>query len=592
MDSSHGRPLIVSWWLSTVERRRFGWSKPAPDLEISGINPASYLFFDPVDHPAKPEPPSHKNPISSSSSSSIIQSTPHTYLQSTRRHQTTMSANYAIYTSPNHQPIPDHLPTLIVTPQGKPHQVLYTYLHTNYNQENYLLTPSDQGDLCVAKLFPPNKKRAQKNSTTAPPAPSSSNGHHPPQSSADRSAIKCEASRNLKWTIRNEGIQNPVYKLTLPNPENPQVEQPLFQVSKPNPNCPWWTLFYFTYAGHLIPPKRIEFGKILKAQPNGPKASGETKITVTGKTEEEKAVWRTLGEGNEDMVEWILVCAALNVLDEEISRAAEAAGVQLSARPSTTRAPPSGPSPAGGPMQKPHSMSKQPGGGHPSGAGQAADRQLHPTGNAHRPPVTAPIRPAVYSNHPPPSKPVGPSPPSSHHRPSPQQMGQPGSANNQRAIHHPPQQQQQHYPSSRGPPHSGHGPSPGGLPPGALPSGMGPRAPQQDVYHDASDLAYTRSTRQPQQLPPSSQHRPQQQPHPHQPPRSNNSYPNPHHHHPHSSPPSQNFVPHQQPHGPRARLPHPPANNPAPLPGSNSSASRAPIQINNYPIQTHSKQVR
>jgi hypothetical protein len=159
-----------------------------------------------------------------------------------------MSANYAIYTSPNHQPIPDHLPTLIVTPQGKPHQVLYTYLHTNYNQENYLLTPSDQGDLCVAKLFPPNKKRAQKNSTTAPSAPSSSNGHHPPQSSADRSAIKCEASRNLKWTIRNEGIQNPVYKLTLPNPENPQVEQPLFQVSKPNPNCPWWTLFYFTYV--------------------------------------------------------------------------------------------------------------------------------------------------------------------------------------------------------------------------------------------------------------------------------------------------------------------------------------------------------
>ena len=273
-----------------------------------------------------------------------------------------MSANYAIYTSPSHQPIPDHLPTLIVTPQGKPQQVLYTYLHTNCNQENYLLTPSDQGDLCVAKLFPPKHTRKTQSST----------GH--PQSTADRSAIKCEASRNLKWTIRNEGIQNPVYKLTLPNPENPQIEQPLFQVSKPNPNCPWWTLFYFTYAGHLIPPKRIEFGKILKAQPNGSKSSGETKITVTGKTEEEKAVWRTLGEGNEDMVEWILVCAALNVLDEEISKAAEAAGVQLSARPSATRAPPQtqqAPHPA---PQKPHAHQPQPQGHHPA-AGRAQDRR-------------------------------------------------------------------------------------------------------------------------------------------------------------------------------------------------------------------------
>ncbi|KAI9629882.1 hypothetical protein KEM48_012517 [Puccinia striiformis f. sp. tritici PST-130] len=341
-----------------------------------------------------------------------------------------MSANYAIYTSPNHQPIPDHLPTLIITPQGKPHQVLYTYLHTNYNQENYLLTPSDQGDLCVAKLFPPNK-RANKN-----PAQ--------PQSTADRSAIKCEASRNLKWTIRNEGIQNPVYKLTLPNPDNPQIEQPLFQVSKPNPNCP-------CYAGHLIPPKRIEFGKIVKAQPNGPKSSGETKITVTGKTEEEKAVWRTLGEGNEDMVEWILVCAALNVLDEEISKAAEAAGVHYQP-PSINRA----------------QVQQQP-------MGRAVvDRPLHPTGNAHRAPVTAPIRPAVYNN---PSKSNnGPSPPNSNHRHPPQQQQQRGPPNP-----YPPAQQhrqQQHQSPQRAPAHA---PPPGALPPGALPPGAFPSAMGPDL---------------------------------------------------------------------------------------------------------------
>lgn len=59
---------------------------------------------------------------------------------------------YTIYTSPKHAPVPDHLPTLvgrslsvlavfdltgcvqIVTPAGKPQNVLYTYLHTNYNQ--------------------------------------------------------------------------------------------------------------------------------------------------------------------------------------------------------------------------------------------------------------------------------------------------------------------------------------------------------------------------------------------------------------------------------------------------------------------------
>lgn len=147
-----------------------------------------------------------------------------------------MSAAYSIYTSPTHKPVPDHLPTLIITPHGTPHKVLYTYLHTNLNQENYLLTPSDQGDLCVVRLFLPPSRRVSQGQ----PAGGASGA------ASDRLPIRCEASRNLRWTIRNEGIQNPVYKLTLPNPENPQIEQPLFQVSKPNPNCPWWTLFYFT----------------------------------------------------------------------------------------------------------------------------------------------------------------------------------------------------------------------------------------------------------------------------------------------------------------------------------------------------------
>lgn len=58
-------------------------------------------------------------------------------------------AIYAVYTSPSHPPIPNHLPTLIVTPHGysfsfskkcfthsveigQPTNILYSYLHTNY----------------------------------------------------------------------------------------------------------------------------------------------------------------------------------------------------------------------------------------------------------------------------------------------------------------------------------------------------------------------------------------------------------------------------------------------------------------------------
>ncbi|EPQ32330.1 uncharacterized protein PFL1_00526 [Pseudozyma flocculosa PF-1] len=241
-----------------------------------------------------------------------------------------MSAVYSIYTSPNHAPIPNHLPTLIVTPYGQPHHTLYSYIHTNFNKETYLLTPSPQGDLCVAKMVPPPGSRG-------PGGPGSSDGGHSAANN-DRT-VRCEASRNLRWSITNTGINAPVYKLTLPNPDAPGNEQPLFQISKPNPNATWWTMFYFTYAGHLIPPKRIEFGKIQKNAAAGSGGGGGTRVSITGKSAEEKAVWQTLGEGNEDMVEWIVLCAALNVLDDEIIKAAQKS--ETHAAPSGAKAIPS-----------------------------------------------------------------------------------------------------------------------------------------------------------------------------------------------------------------------------------------------------------
>ncbi|EST09867.1 hypothetical protein PSEUBRA_000261 [Kalmanozyma brasiliensis GHG001] len=244
-----------------------------------------------------------------------------------------MSAVYSIYTSPNHAPIPNHLPTLIVTPYGQPHHTLYSYIHTNFNKETYLLTPSPQGDLCVAKMVPPPGSRGSG-------GPGSSEGGH--SSGHDNKTVRCEASRNLKWSITNTGINAPVYKLTLPNPDAPGHEQPLFQISKPNPNATWWSMFYFTYAGHLIPPKRIEFGKIQKNAAAGSGGGGGTRVTIAGKTPEEKAVWQTLGEGNEDMVEWIVLCASLNVLDDEIIKAAQGSEPR-----------PSGPAPKAVPSSRP-----------------------------------------------------------------------------------------------------------------------------------------------------------------------------------------------------------------------------------------------
>jgi hypothetical protein len=190
---------------------------------------------------------------------------------------------------------------------GQPSNILYSYLHTNFNSENYLLTPSPQGDLCVAKLFPPRSPNNPATKASASDPGHSSNG----QSSSTARVVRCEASRNLKWSIANTGVISPIYKLSLPAPDSPDL--PLFQISKPNPNAAFWSLFYFAYAGHNIPPKRIEFGKIQK-NPPGPNGGG-TRISITGKTPEEKAVWQTLGEGNEDCVEWVVLCAALNLLE-------------------------------------------------------------------------------------------------------------------------------------------------------------------------------------------------------------------------------------------------------------------------------------
>lgn len=105
----------------------------------------------------------------------------------------------------------------------------------------------------------------------------------------------------------------PCYKLTLPNPDGVGDEQPLFQVSKTNRLAPFWTMTYYTYAvrpgpiaarssesddaqGHLIPPKRVEFGRIEKTTTDKG-GDGGTRVIITGKTDEQKAVWKTLGEG-------------------------------------------------------------------------------------------------------------------------------------------------------------------------------------------------------------------------------------------------------------------------------------------------------
>ncbi|GAA5880838.1 hypothetical protein JCM16303_005138 [Sporobolomyces ruberrimus] len=385
-----------------------------------------------------------------------------------------MSAVYSIFTSPNHPPVPDHLPTLIVTPHGRPAQILYTYLHTNLNAENYLLTPSEAGDLCVAKLFPPDRSGGASRS-----AGSSSQSHG---SGGSGNHVRCEASRNLRWTVQQTGIQNPIYKLTLPNPESPQEDQPLFQVSKPNPNAGWWSLFYFTYAGHLIPPKRVEFGRIQK---NTPESGGGTRVAIIGKTDEEKAVWKTLGEGNEDMVEWIVICAALVVLDDEIISAAEkasggkisrsalaTAGQKLSAPP-TSQGPPRSPVRTGPPPQQQQQQMPNQG------------RKVEPPPRMASAPIPVPQSGAYYT--PPPPHPVLPPPQGAYdprHSPHPQQPAY--GARSHSAPQQPPQPQQHQHQQQYQPPQQqqqlpfpGQAPSPSnrapsGYRPGPPRSGMPP----------------------------------------------------------------------------------------------------------------------
>lgn len=224
-----------------------------------------------------------------------------------------MAAIYSVFTSPHHAPMPNHLPTLIVTPHGQPGTILYSYLHTEYNTVNYLLTPSPQGDLCVAKLFPPNRGRGGAGAG-ALSDPGHGRGAGAGAGGWKDNMVRCEASRDLRWTIENTGVRSPIYKIVNSD------DTPLYQISKPNPNADFWTMFYFAYAGHQIPPRRVEFGRISK---NAPEKGGGTRITITGKTEDEKKVWQTLGEGNEDCVEWVVACGCLNLLDEEILKAAE-----------------------------------------------------------------------------------------------------------------------------------------------------------------------------------------------------------------------------------------------------------------------------
>ncbi|KAH7915021.1 hypothetical protein BJ138DRAFT_247671 [Hygrophoropsis aurantiaca] len=342
-----------------------------------------------------------------------------------------MAAIYAVYTSPTHPPIPNHLPTLIVTPHGQPSNILYSYLHTNFNTENYLLTPSPQGDLCVAKLFPPRQNGGK--------ATASDPGHSTPSSAR---VVRCEASRNLKWSIANTGVISPIYKLSLPSPDSPDL--PLFQISKPNPNAGFWSMFYFAYAGHNIPPKRIEFGKIQK-NPPGPNGGG-TRISITGKTPEEKAVWQTLGEGNEDCVEWVVLCAALNLLDDEIIKAAE-------------KNPP--PSSASGPMPNP---AAGPG-------GRPAPVALHDPGPTSAPPPGPPRQgPPPMQQQPP----RGPPPPHSQSAPGPGPGQMPGGR--------PPQGfPPRGYPSGQNPPPGPMSPGPGGypMPPQGYGAGPGRQPPPQ-----------------------------------------------------------------------------------------------------------------
>ena len=128
--------------------------------------------------------------------------------------------------------------------------------HAIKNRTNYLLTPSPQGDLCVAKLFPPTR--------AAGGGGASSDGGHAGAGGGRPSegrSVRCEASRELRWSIENTGVRSAIYKVVNSD------QTPLYQISKPNPNADFWTMFYFAYAGHQIPPKRAEVGRLSPPPP-------------------------------------------------------------------------------------------------------------------------------------------------------------------------------------------------------------------------------------------------------------------------------------------------------------------------------------
>lgn len=271
----------------------------------------------------------------------------------------------------------------------------------------------------------------------------SENGHGGSPGSSLRT-VKCEASRNFKWSITNSGVLTPTYKCTLPSDDAPggmADEQPLFQISKTNPQSPFWTMWYYAYAGReshihvcfihhadtnrradLIPPKRIQFGHISKSiTPDGkPVTGGGTRVTITGKSDEEKAVWKTLGEGNEDMVEWAVICAALHALDDEIVKAAEAAGIRIGVLPGSTQKGPAGHAstpPMPNNMQRPQL--------HPTGQPMLKGSQSGAPGPQG--PVPQGVMPSIRGPPPPQQHaggPPGPDPRMMQQRP-PQQRGPP-----------------------------------------------------------------------------------------------------------------------------------------------------------------------
>lgn len=94
----------------------------------------------------------------------------------------------------------------------------------------------------------------------------SENGHGGSAGSSLRT-VKCEASRNFKWSITNSGVLTPTYKCTLPSEDAPggmADEQPLFQISKTNPQSPFWTMWYYAYAGRMSPCAKCTSCSMLK----------------------------------------------------------------------------------------------------------------------------------------------------------------------------------------------------------------------------------------------------------------------------------------------------------------------------------------